>query len=88
MAVFKQYLRSGVAALALSVAAVLPASADTLGDALVKAYKNSGLLEQNRALLRAADEDVAGAIAELRPILGYTAGYHLEQQLRGWGRQQ
>lgn len=74
MADFKQYLRSGVAALALSVAAVVPASADTLGDALVKAYKNSGLLEQNRALLRAADEDVAGAVAELRPIIGYTAG--------------
>lgn len=74
MADFKKYLRGGVAALALSVAAVLPASADTLGDALVKAYKNSGLLEQNRALLRAADEDVAGAVAELRPILGYSAG--------------
>ncbi len=74
MANFKKYLRSGVAAVALSVAAVLPAGADTLGDALAKAYKNSGLLEQNRALLRAADEDVAGAVAELRPILGYSAG--------------
>ena len=36
-------------------------SAETLRDALVKAYNSSGLLEQNRALLRAADEDVAVA---------------------------
>ncbi len=33
--------------------------------------KPPGLLEQNRALLRAADEDVAQAVARLRPILNY-----------------
>ncbi|WP_299952759.1 TolC family outer membrane protein [uncultured Roseobacter sp.] len=47
--------------------------AETLADALVGAYKTSGLLEQNRALLRAADEDVAAAVAALRPILSYSA---------------
>jgi outer membrane protein len=46
---------------------------ETLADALVGAYNNSGLLEQNRALLRAADEDVATAAAALRPIISYTA---------------
>lgn len=46
---------------------------ETLADALVGAYETSGLLEQNRALLRAADEDVAAAIAALRPIINYTA---------------
>lgn len=58
---------------AVSLAAVAPVSAETLADALASAYKNSGLLEQNRALLRAADEDVASAIADLRPIIGWTA---------------
>ncbi|MBW4707692.1 TolC family outer membrane protein [Roseobacter sp. YSTF-M11] len=47
--------------------------AETLADALVGAYKTSGLLDQNRALLRAADEDVASAVAALRPILNYSA---------------
>jgi len=47
------------------------ATAETLGDAFASAYKNSGLLEQNRALLRAADEDVALAVARLRPVLNY-----------------
>lgn len=49
------------------------AQADTLTDALISAYKNSGLLVQNRAVLRAADEDVAQALAALRPVLSYSA---------------
>lgn len=48
------------------------AAADTLADALAGAYNTSGLLEQNRALLRAADEDVAGTIARLRPIINWS----------------
>ncbi|MFZ8880065.1 MAG: TolC family outer membrane protein [Paracoccaceae bacterium] len=50
------------------------ASADTLRQALIKAYNNSGLLEQNRAVLRAADEDVAQAAATLRPVFNWSAG--------------
>ena len=50
-----------------------PAQSETLADALVSAYNNSGLLDQNRALLRAADEDVAIAISSLRPILNWSA---------------
>ncbi len=50
-----------------------PARADTLADAMVGAYNTSGLLEQNRAVLRAADEDVAQAIAELRPVINWSA---------------
>jgi len=49
------------------------AQADTLADALVGAYTHSGLLDQNRALLRAADEDVAIAAAVLKPIVNWTA---------------
>ncbi|MFD2739141.1 TolC family outer membrane protein [Sulfitobacter aestuarii] len=50
------------------------ASADTLADALVGAYNHSGLLDQNRALLRAADEDVAIAKAQLKPIIRWSGG--------------
>ncbi|MEO9574502.1 MAG: TolC family outer membrane protein [Tateyamaria sp.] len=51
------------------------AQADTLADALVGAYGHSGLLDQNRALLRAADEDVAIATSTLRPIIGWSADF-------------
>ena len=49
------------------------ARSETLADALVSAYNHSGLLEQNRALLRAADEDVASASAALLPIVNWSA---------------
>lgn len=48
-------------------------AADNIADALIGAYNTSGLLEQNRALLRAADEDVAIALSALRPIVDWTA---------------
>jgi len=48
------------------------ARADNLADALAGAYNTSGLLEQNRALLRAADEDVAIAVSSLRPVIDWT----------------
>ncbi len=68
----------------LSVVATLgmPVSthAETLGEALESAYVNSGLLEQNRALLRATDEDVAQAVSALRPIINWTAGISREFQ--------
>ena len=49
--------------------------AETLADALVSAYNHSGLLDQNRALLRVADEDVAAAGAALEPVLRWTASF-------------
>ncbi len=61
--------RAGAIAAAVLIAA--PLSAQTLTDALITAYRNSGLIEQNRAVLRAADEDVAQAVALLRPVLNY-----------------
>lgn len=48
-------------------------AAETLGDALISAYRNSNLLEQNRAVLRAADEDVAQAVSSLRPVISFSA---------------
>lgn len=52
---------------------VVQASAETLADALIAAYKNSHLLDQNQAVLRAADEDVAIAVASLRPVINFAA---------------
>lgn len=57
-----------------SLFASVASKAETLRDALIGAYHHSGLLDQNRALLRAADEDVAQAVATLRPILTWSAG--------------
>jgi len=54
-------------------------NADTLKEAMVKAYNSSGLLEQNRALLRAADEDVAVAASAMRRVLGWTSNISRRQ---------
>ena len=51
------------------------AAAESLRDSLRNAYKNSGLLVQNRALLRAADEKVADAVAALRPVIGWSSRF-------------
>jgi len=71
-------VRFGMKLSVLAVSALIvgagAASADTLRQALIKAYNNSGLLEQNRAVLRAADEDVAQAAATLRPVFNWSAG--------------
>lgn len=60
------------AGLAIGVMPGRAAWADNITDAFIGAYNTSGLLEQNRALLRAADEDVAIALAALRPIINWT----------------
>lgn len=62
----------GLAVVALTMAPVASA-AETLRDALIGAYHHSGLLQQNRALLRAADEDVAAAASALNPIISWSA---------------
>lgn len=49
------------------------AQSETLTDALIAAYKNSRLLEQNRAVLRSADEDVAIAVSSLLPVVNFVA---------------
>lgn len=62
-------IRTGLTATLLSIAVPLTATAETLADTLADAYSHSGLLEQNRALLRAADENVAATFALLRPLI-------------------
>jgi outer membrane protein len=70
----KNFVFVGASSLML-MAAPIAANAETLADALVSAYRNSNLLEQNRATLRAADEDVAQAVSALRPVISWTADY-------------
>ncbi|MDF1803069.1 TolC family outer membrane protein [Thalassovita sp.] len=62
----------GGLALALAIASPAAAVAENLADALSSAYNNSGLLTQYRAVLRAADEDVAVAVSALRPVIGWS----------------
>lgn len=60
-------------AVTVSMVAAPMAQSETLADALTSAYKSSNLLAQNQAVLRAADEDAAIAIARLRPVVEFTA---------------
>ncbi|MDA8635755.1 TolC family outer membrane protein [Rhodobacteraceae bacterium] len=57
----------------LSVLLASPVGAGSLQQTLVDAYNNKGVLTQNRALLRAADEDVAVAAAALKPVLSWSS---------------
>lgn len=65
------WMKRAVGGLAIVLALGQGAAAETLADTLIAAYRNSNLLEQNRAVLRAADEDVATAISALRPLLTF-----------------
>lgn len=56
----------------------MPASAESLADTMVAAYRHSALIEQNRAVLRAADEDVASAIAQLRPVVQWALDHSVQ----------
>ena len=71
MGLLKRLTIPATAAL-LALAVPAAAAAETLAQALTAAYNHSGLLRQNRALLRAADEDVATAMAALRPIVSWS----------------
>jgi outer membrane protein len=66
--------RSALAGMALMMTVVTApmVRAETLADALVAAYTNSGLLDQNRALLRAADEGVAQSVAATLPVINWS----------------
>lgn len=66
-------LATTVAVCAAVLAGSSAAQAESLAGALAGAYRNSGLLEQNRAVLRAADEDVATAVSLLRPVIDFSS---------------
>jgi outer membrane protein len=81
-------LRANVA-VAMIVAAGLPAGADTLDQALVQSYQNNPQLNAQRAAARATDENVAIALGGYRPRLtatGSLSEVYLENVARGAGR--
>ncbi|MDO5758086.1 MAG: TolC family outer membrane protein [Rhodobacterales bacterium] len=78
----RRALLAGVMALSLPTSVL----SDTLADALAGAYNTSGLLEQNRALLRAADEDVASTMSLLRPIINWSTDITRDYNKRTGGR--
>lgn len=67
-------MRKVLSALLLGAVSFAPGAlwAETLTDALISAYRNSHLLEQNQAVLRAADEDLATAVGTLMPVVSFT----------------
>ena len=76
-------LTTMVCVAALSLGQAGTAAAETLADALTKTYRNSGLIEQNRAVLRAADEDVAQAVAALRPAINWAGAVNYTDPSQG-----
>uniref|UniRef100_UPI003AE9C92C TolC family protein n=1 Tax=Paracoccus sp. T5 TaxID=3402161 RepID=UPI003AE9C92C len=77
-------VRARLAGLALlAMAAALPARAESLADTMVAAYRHSALIEQNRAVLRAADEDVAASVAALRPVVQWIARHGIQRSEGG-----
>ena len=72
---FKQKIAKYICAATLIFSVPSFGATQTLNDSLRNAYQNSGLLVQNRALLRVADEEVALKVAALRPIIDWSAGY-------------
>ena len=64
-----------LAGVALAAVATVPAMADTLREALVKAYNTNPGLAAERANVRAADENVPIAKAQGRPNVAVNGGY-------------
>lgn len=69
---FRKNLSGVLTGVGISLIAAFPVGAETLASALASAYRTSGLLDQNRAVLRAADEDLAQAVAALRPVISWS----------------
>ena len=70
----------GSIVLAMSVSATCAglSQAQSFSETLAGAYNGSGLIQQYRALLRAADEDVAKTASELKPIINWSSGFNHE----------
>ncbi len=73
MARTTRILKMAAVALVTTFSTVPATFAESLSDSLVSAYRSSGLLDQQRALLRVRDEDLAQAVAATRPTLNYSA---------------
>jgi outer membrane protein len=71
--ILRQLAGFGVVVWAISHAATLAASADTLPGALIQAYVNNPQLNSQRAVVRATDEGVPQALSGYKPRVTATA---------------
>jgi outer membrane protein len=78
--VARRVLRTGMAlgVSSFSIFAVADACAETVSEALVKAYQSNPQLNSERARQRATDENVPQAMAGYRPQVTATLGYGLQ----------
>ena len=67
------YSRFFIFIFAITISSLSANAKDTLTGAMVSAYNTSGLLKQNRAVLRAADEDAATAASQLAPVVSWAS---------------
>mgnify|MGYP001045788988 CR=1 FL=1 len=69
----KVFTGAAASVLLLALMGPLPALADTIEAALVRAYQNNPQLNQQRAIVRATDEGVPQALSGYRPKVAVTA---------------
>ena len=69
----KAFTGAAASVLLLALAGPMPALADTIEAALVRAYQNNPQLNAQRALVRSTDEGVPQALSGYRPKVAVTA---------------
>src|SRR3954452_20325470 len=69
----KAFTGAAASVLLLALAGPMPALADTIEAALVRAYQNNPQLNAQRALVRSTDEAVPQALSGYRPKVAVTA---------------
>src|SRR6516165_2051092 len=83
----KVFTGAAAAVLLLALIVPVPASADTIEAALVRAYQTNPQLNAQRAQVRITDENVPQALSGYRPKLNVTAtaGYQYTDILNTFG---
>src|SRR5580698_2111381 len=72
MRAVKDFTGAAAAVLLMALAGPVPALADTIEAALVRAYQSNPQLNAQRAQVRSTDENVSQALAGYRPQVGIT----------------
>src|ERR1700712_2388390 len=83
----KVFTGAAASVLLLACMGPMPALADTIEAALVRAYQNNPQLNAQRALVRSTDENVPRALSGFRPRVGITAsaGYQYTDTVTNTG---
>src|SRR3954471_19290510 len=83
----KAFTGAAASVLLLALAGPMPALADTIEAALVRAYQNNPQLNAQRSQVRSTDEAVPQALSGYRPKVALTAsaGYQYTETLQNSG---